>query len=282
MRQGPDGQWYSADGRQRWDGQQWVATVPTAAPAPATPPRPSRLPKLWQVAAGALVLMIVVTVVANSYAPRQSSPAGSASATQPPAQAATLDTPTPIQTAEPTPAPAIATPNLTPTPIPSPPTPAPDPRALTVANVAKSLQDNQYELVGVPLDKLQVSMNTGGGVFVVVQPTVWDEGDSVKQAGRLAFVASKAILGWYPAAVSLRVQLLNEFSDTYGSKSIEPAETIDISLATAHRFSYDGLKDRVTIDPSIMYCDADHYQIHPAVWKNVDSKTRGCMVFAAS
>jgi hypothetical protein len=189
--------------------------------------------------------------------------------------ATTSNAATPAATASPIAQAPTATPVATATPVP---TPTPDLHALTVDNITRSIQDNRYLVAGLLLDNLQVSID-GDQVSVSTRPP-GDENWLFKQGAWLALVASKAVLsGWYPTVKGLSVQVLTEFTSTTGQNSVEPATTLSISMATAKSFSYQGLAERAQGDPSVIYYDADAYNVHLGLWKNVDSKTRGLISF---
>ena len=54
---------------------------------------------------------------------------------------------------------------------------------------------------------------------------------------------------------------------------------IQINRGTAAGWSYDGLKTRVMSDNKHLFCQADKYQIHPAVYAKLQDK--GCLRGAA-
>lgn len=188
--------------------------------------------------------------------------------------------PTPAATEEPaapnpTPPPPTPTPEP-PTPVPTP-TPAPTPEgppALTSANVTAALQANKSFMPRASLDNLAL-IAQDGIVEIDIEPTLFNETDALTIAAQTEVVASKAIFPTFPDARTVAVNLVNEFTDAYGQKSKETAALIRIDRPTAEKFDYSGVKSRVQSDNKILFCVADHYLIHPAVWQKI--KDKGCL-----
>jgi hypothetical protein len=185
----------------------------------------------------------------------------------------------PTATPVPTPTPG-ATSSVTASPSVAPsPSPTVNPRALTVANVTQSLQDNRHLMVSASLQNLKVTIEPGDQIVdVEVHPTsVWNEVWFLKTAGANALVASKAILGWYPTVLRIQVTLDADFTDTFGKSSTEPGVWLIFTKETAQKFDYAGM---AKMDSDAIFCDADRYWVHPAIWKNISISDRGCMTSA--
>jgi len=149
-----------------------------------------------------------------------------------------------------------------------------DPHALTVANVTKSLKDNQSFDFLANLDNLKVVI-TGGKIAISFKPSaVFDEADTFKKESGTTLVAAKAIWGWYPAATEIVVDEHGDFTDTVGNTTDEVAASTDYSAATGATLNMGGLVTRAETEPWIMYYDADGYYVHPAIWKNVSNSDR--------
>jgi hypothetical protein len=247
---------------------------------PAPVPPPTWLPKRSNAAVSLIGILVVAGVVGGIGAVVTAPPSPSSAVVHPQPTVSLAESP--ISTPSPTPTEAATIsaavrPTPTDTP-PSAPVPTLDPHSLTIGNVQKSISDNQSLMVSDNFDALQVSID-GGTVNVQAKPSAsWDEKQFFQMGAADAVVSSKAILGWYPSANKIHVVVLTDFTDQYGKSSTEPGVWLDVSADTASKFDYNGLKDRVLVQPSLMYCDADAHYIHPAIWKKLDSETRGCLL----
>jgi hypothetical protein len=151
------------------------------------------------------------------------------------------------------------------------------PHVLTESNVAKSLNDNSNFEILTNLDNLKITI-FGGQITIDVKPnSVWDDSHMMKIGADDTIVASKAIWGWYSDAEQITVNVHTDFTDQLGNTKDDIAVQTQVTKDTAAKFNYAGLKDLVLVTPSTMYCDSDHYYIHPAVWKNLGGNDRGCM-----
>ncbi|MHB8573527.1 MAG: hypothetical protein ACYDAY_11350 [Candidatus Dormibacteria bacterium] len=181
---------------------------------------------------------------------------------------------------------ATPTPKASPTPTPPPavtPTPAVDPHALTEANVHGSIESNKNEMLITDWTNEKITIGPDNSVLVTVEPqNVLDENHMLMIGAEDTFIVARAVLGWYPAAASVQVQALTTFTDTYGKSTSEVAVSLTVTPATAAKFGWDGLADRVKSSAAIMYCDADAYTIHPAIWKNLSSSQRDCLTSSSS
>lgn len=144
--------------------------------------------------------------------------------------------------------------------------------------VIKSVTDNRNFMPRASTDKLEVEIS-GGLVSIRITPSLLNETDALTFTTHMAVVASKAIWTTYPEAQSVKVELLNELTDAFGRKSVEPITMIQINRATADKFDYDGLKQRVTSDNKLLFCVADKYQIRPVVYSKIEDK--GCLTSPA-
>jgi len=144
--------------------------------------------------------------------------------------------------------------------------------------VAKSYRDNRGFMVRAVNDNLKVEWwpELEGLLKVDVHPELLNEADALTVTSHVALVASKAVWSTYPEVQELQVSTLAVFTDNVGAKNTFPAATIRILRPTGERFQYDGLKDRVIVDNKMLFCTADHYQLHPSVFASLGSK--GCLV----
>ncbi len=172
-------------------------------------------------------------------------------------------------------APPVATSAPAATPA-APPAATVNPHLLTVANVTQSLNDNKSLMPLATFENLKVTIEPDDEVVdVEAHPTsVLDSHAFLLQEGSNALVASKAIFGWYPSVKGIRVTLDADFTDQYGHSSTAPGAWIIVTAATAHKFDYAGMAQ---LDATTVFCDADSYYVHPAVWKGVGTSDRGCM-----
>ena len=173
-------------------------------------------------------------------------------------------------------APSTARPTPTPSPTASPP-PSPNPHALTVANVTKSLRDNQnYMWPYTTFDDLKVTIEPSGKVVdVEANPSlVLSDATFLQSAGADALVAARAILGWYPTVQRVHVALDKDFIDRYGTTTTKVSARLVITLATAKKFNYVGMNN---IDPTIVFCDAESYWVYTTVWDGVWPFVPSCM-----
>ena len=151
-----------------------------------------------------------------------------------------------------------------------------DPHALTVTNVTKSINDNESFIFNDNFDNMKVSIS-GGVINVTVKPSsLADETDTFKTGAADGLVVAEATLNWYPLATEVHMSVQADFTDINGNTTTEDAAVIDVTKATAAKFNFGGLRDRMgSGDWWIFYYDADGYYVHPAVWKHVSSSDRG-------
>ena len=205
-----------------------------------------------------------------------------------------LLTPSPTATATPTPTPTpTPSPSPTPTPTPSPtvtvtvvvtvvvtpaptPTPRPTPPATAIQPeaVLRAVQDNRTFMPRASTDRLEVEVN-GRQITVRVQPPPLNETDTLTVASHTALTANRAIWPAFPEAQSVVVELLNEFVDQTGRRFVDRAATIEIDRETAARFQYEELRQRVLADNRQLFCLADRYRVHPAIYARIGD--RGCL-----
>ena len=144
--------------------------------------------------------------------------------------------------------------------------------------MTKSINDNQNFIFNTKFDAMTVAI-TKGLITVTVKPSFFNEQDIFRTGAADALVVAEATLSWYPAATQVQVVVLDDFTDTLGKTTTEPATIIDITKATGATFTYSGLRDRMESgDWWLMYYDADGYYIHPAVWKNLSSSDEGSLL----
>ncbi len=211
---------------------------------------------------GKIVAVVVAVVVLAALAAAGAKPQSTSGTT------ATIGTSSQVPTASP--APAVAAPTAGATSIASA-----DAHALTVANVTQSVMDNKGLEPLATFDGLNVTIPAADEVDVEAHPTsVLDEHTFLLETGSDALVAAKAVLGWYPSVLMVRMTLDADFTDQYGHTSTSPGAWIDITAGTAAKFDYPGMAH---LDATQVFCDADGYYVSPAIWKNVGTSDRGCM-----
>ena len=155
---------------------------------------------------------------------------------------------------------------------------AEDPHALTQQHVNGSLHDNS-SITGCTLDKVVIGIPDETTVNVQVTPdNVWDENDIMQRGAGTTLCASKAVFGWYPTVQHVHVDVMSEFKDVRGNRTTEPADQLDVTAPNAASFNYNNMSEQFYTHPANMYCAADGYNIHPAIWKKLDSDARGCML----
>jgi len=127
---------------------------------------------------------------------------------------------------------------------------------------------------------LKVTIEPGDkSVDIEAHPTVvLDENHFLTITASNALVASKAIFGWYPTVLGIRVTVDADFIDHYGKSSTEPGAWISITNATAQKFDYAGMAN---LDSTTVFCDADSYWVSPSIWNRVSTSDRGCMTRAS-
>jgi hypothetical protein len=258
------------------DAHKENASESAAARRPTWQPRVSN-------AAIALVGIVLIAVIVGGTGAVATAPASHPTeslANLPSTETPTAtDTSAPVASATPVPTvlPPTVAPTLVPTPVPTPP--PPDPHQLTVANVTMSIHNNEHDIDPFSkFDRLTVRFN-GGEVDISAKPAlVANESDLFKTHAWNTYVASKAILGWYPAAEKIRVSSLTGVTDRYGRSSTDEAIWTEISSGTAARFDYGGLQGRLASSEANMYCVADGYSVAPYIWSKLSSSDRGCMV----
>ncbi|MDO8617155.1 MAG: hypothetical protein Q7T33_15705 [Dehalococcoidia bacterium] len=186
---------------------------------------------------------------------------------------ATKETASPTKTPAPT-----ATPEDTTEPTPAPTSEPTETPLDMVGQVTKSYKDNQGFMPRASADDLNVQWlpELGGLVKIEMNPeTVLTEGDSLTITAHSALVASKAIWTTYPEVQQIEVTMLGDFIDQFGVSSTKVAASITVLRPTGEKFQYDGLKDLVYLDNKHLFCVADHYQIHLAIYQALGDK--GCL-----
>jgi hypothetical protein len=290
MAEHPPQRQVSPDGRWEWDGHRWIPR--TGGPDGRTMGRSRsyslasaafgrwlelarRRPLFAMIAIFAVLFLIALVVAVASRTEPNSAPAGVAQSTPTPTDTPTpIPTPTRIATSVPTAsaAPALAAPA-------APATPAPGPHDLTEANVVKSIQDNDHTTTPLSnFDHMSVTGLDTGHLVVSVQPDlVKDETRAVEMGAWDTWVVSKAVLGWYPTAQDVTLQLKGCATDVNGQKSIDIYLHTQVMATTAARYDYSGLQGRTTDCAGQMYQAADHYRLQPYIWKALDGKVKDCM-----
>ena len=115
---------------------------------------------------------------------------------------------------------------------------------------------------------------------ISVQPTSWsNEVSDLDYAGGDALIASKAIFGWYPSVLLIRVSVMSDYRDSYGNTSTLTNVMVGIFGTTAAKFNYAGMAQ---MDPVKVICDADVYSIHPGDWNTLSKSDRGCLTSDSS
>jgi hypothetical protein len=115
----------------------------------------------------------------------------------------------------------------------------------------------------------------GNAVTVSIEPKLLNEADTLTVASHTALAVSKVLWANFPQAERLDVTVRSVFTDAVGAKRIGVAASLEVSRQTAARFVYDGLKERVMVDNKHLFCLADRYSIHPAVYARI--KDAGCL-----
>lgn len=161
------------------------------------------------------------------------------------------------------------------TPAPSP-SPTPTAESLTTSQqIANSYRANLDFMARASADNLRVQ-TLAGLVEIDVHPqTVLTEGDALTIAAESALVASRAIWTTYPDVQQIELKMLGDFTDQFGASTTDVAASITVLRATAERFQYDGLRDLVYGDNKHLFCVADHYQIHLAIYQALGDT--GCL-----
>ena len=229
--------------------------------------------------AGLIVALIAAATVGTVQTPPHKTlgavavlPTSTATSTPDLSTPVPTDTPTIAPTAAPT-----ATPIPTATPTPAPATPAPDPRALTVANLTKSINDNSNAVAPLS-DFTDMKITISGGDITVTAHKQWfDEQDAWKTGAWDTWVVSKAILNSYPGATGVTVVMLVDVTDVNGQSSVDNGVTATVSATTAKAYDYGGLQNRIANCEGNMYAASDSYNIAPYIWSKLSSSQQGCM-----
>ncbi len=148
---------------------------------------------------------------------------------------------------------------------------------LTEENVRRSFRNTLDFMPRASGQALDVRIPSAGIIVINVSPSaVASEGDTLTIAAQTAVVANKAIWTKYPDARTLTVNTYGTFTDQYGHSSSDVAASITIERSTANHFDYTGLKDRVLQDNKALFCVADGYTIHPAIYRKLGNT--GCLL----
>lgn len=170
---------------------------------------------------------------------------------------------------------ARPTPTATPTPTPTPISTATpdDPHALTVEHVRGSIHDNQgdglanFDHLNVLIDnasvRVEVTPDNVSGEEQVFTLGAWD-----------AWVAAKAVLGFYPTVQSVTVAVRVSITDVNGQKSVDDGVRLTVTAATAQGYDYSGLQGRIINDSTNMYLAATGFDIAGYVWKRLNDGQR--------
>lgn len=189
---------------------------------------------------------------------------------KPPHPAAAAARPTPTTTPTPTARPTAA-PTPTPTPV-STATPD-DPRALTVEHVRRSIHDNQGDAVA-NFDHLNVLIDNGSVRVEATPDNLSGEEQTFTLGAWDAWVASRAILGFYPAAQSVTIAVRVSITDVNGQKSVDDGVRVTVTAATAQGYDYSGLQGRIINDSTNMYLAATGFDIAGYIWKRLNDGQR--------
>jgi len=237
--------------------------------------------------AGVSIAFVVVYWVAVSISGSTQSNSTGAGATPTPLVAMATASPSAPATAPGTASPSVpsATPSIEASPSVTPlPSPTANPHDLTVANITQSLQDNSglEPSIYQDFEDLQVTISYGQDeVDITVLPVTVDmesEVERLEQAGGDALIASRAIFGWYPSVLLVRVSVLMTSTDASGNVVTFPAVEVGISSTTAAAFNYTKLAQ---VDASQVLCVADSYAINGGGWNTLSTSDRGCLTSAS-
>jgi hypothetical protein len=160
----------------------------------------------------------------------------------------------------------------TPTEVPASVPPAP-----SVASVTAAIQSHQDDFLLTNFDGLSVQVLLGTTVFVEVKPrSLFNEAQVIRIGSADALVVSKAVFasGAFPAIDRIHVQIYGEVTDQYGNTVTETAGWLEITADAGSRFDYSGMEAK---PPSAVWCVADRYRIHPAIWKALNDEDKGCL-----
>lgn len=167
-----------------------------------------------------------------------------------------------------------------PSPETIPPTAAPEPTT-EAPDIAKQIQgsynDNRDFMIRASDDELKVEwLPDQGLVKIQIHPeTVLTEGDSLTIAAHSSLVASRAIWTTYPDVQQIELTMLGDFTDPLGATTTELTAQITVLRALGEQFQYDGLRDLIYADNKHLFCVADHYELHLAIYRALEDK--GCL-----
>lgn len=156
-----------------------------------------------------------------------------------------------------------------------PPTPNPATNELTRENVAATLHAGGGFMAASSFHNLNVDIAITI-VTITVQPNLNNDTDALTIASADALDAAHGIFSQYPSVTEITTSILADVTDATGHTTTKPVAQMTISSTTAAGFDYQGLRDRVTSDNKILFCDADHYAIALFVYAKL--KDRGCLV----
>ncbi len=186
--------------------------------------------------------------------------------------------PTPTGTPEPTP---THTPEPTPTRTPTTaPTPTPIPwRAaeLDHPSVRSALGDADETSRSVSLDEYHSLDITADGKIVPTYrvESALSETDLLTIGGHTAFSAFRALFV-NPRVEGVVVTVETKWIDQLGNTEWDFATIAAFERATADRADWSGLEDLVLVDNKRLFCAADAFAIHPAIYTRLGDK--GCLL----
>ena len=114
------------------------------------------------------------------------------------------------------------------------------------------------------------SMDTGRVLakYDTVDESFWDEDAFIRQMATGA-VDVFAVAFIPPSVKVVEVVAMVEMTDKYGNSKSEEGVTIALPRGEWEQVKDPAaFKDRIILDPTILYGIADSYQIHPGIYKN--------------
>ena len=140
----------------------------------------------------------------------------------------------------------------------------------------KSYRDNRGFMSRATNDQLAVNWQPQGGIATfTVHGAEAAGGGFLTVASHSALVANRAVWTTYPEVEEIRLVVMSDFVDQFGAKKADIAAMITTLRPTGIQFQYDGLKDRVILDNKSLFCVADNYRIHGAIYREINDK--GCL-----
>ena len=243
----------------------------------------------------ATVVVLLLSVVSGSEGdesgseatatPSRSAATAAPARTSAPAQTATPSpTATPAQTATPSP---TATPAQTATPSPTAtpartPTPAPTPLPWRAAelnhlSVRSALENADDTIRSVSLDEYHsLDITTDGTVVLTYRvESALSETDLLTIGAHTAFSAFRALFV-NPRVEGVGVTVETKWIDQLGNTKWDFATIATFERATADLADWSGLEGLVLGDNKRLFCAADAFAIHPAIYTRLGDK--GCLL----